>query len=67
MISQTVELLIPRLFLCLALVALPAFAQDAEPEEATPESAEIEVQPETSMRGILEAEEKAEQLVQEKE
>jgi len=67
MISQTVELLIPRLFLCLALVALPAFAQDAEPEEATPESAEIEVQPETSMREILEAEEKAEQLVQEKE
>lgn len=67
MIPHTVELIIPRLFLCLALLAVPAIAQDAEPENPEPAAAEIEVQPETSMREILEAEEKAEQLVQEKE
>jgi len=67
MIPHTVELLIPRLFLCLALLAVPALAQDGEPENPEPAAAEIEVQPDTSMREILEAEEKAEQLVQEKE
>ena len=71
MITSPVEKLVPRLLLCLLLASTTALAQDAETpaqEEVAKEPAEeIEVQPETSMREILEAEEQAEQLVHEKE
>ena len=69
MIPSPVEKLVQRLLLCLLLASIPSLAQESDAEtvgEAEKPAAQIEVQPETSMRQILEQEEKAEQLVQEK-
>ena len=64
-----VEKLVPRLLLCLLMTCATALAQEpgaADSGESGQPAAEIAVTPETSMREILEQEEKVEQLVQEK-